>query len=131
MEVPWKRSREFEALHSRGGHGAQQATKWGCAFNSFQAAVRFGTIAVHILTNQMNLSVAVTAKLVYLGNYVGSFPALFPAARVRHDTVSTKLVTAFDDRNKGDIFRGARSCRHVPYFAGGPLLKIDHAAFAL
>src|SRR2546423_6122549 len=118
MEVAWKRSGEFYALHFGGGHRPQQATEWGGALDFFQTTLSPGTITIHILTNQMNLSVPVAAKFVYLRDNVGSLPALFPAARVRHDAVSTKLVAAFDNRNEGDIFRGPGGRRDVPHVAG-------------
>src|SRR2546426_854606 len=96
VEVSWKGRREFDPLHSRGSHRAQQATERRRALKSFQAAFCFRTITVHVLANQMNLFVAVAAKLAYLRDDVGGFPALFAAARIRHDAVSTKLVTTFD-----------------------------------
>src|SRR6476660_5213097 len=79
----------------------------------------------------MNLFVTVTSQLVNLGNDVCGGATLLTPARIRHDAVSTELVTAFDDGDKRDVLRCALSRRHIPDFTLMTFIQIDYATFAV
>src|SRR5687768_7707354 len=109
MKIARKRSRKLNPLNSRRGDGPQQTRKKRRPFEVLQPRFCFRPVAVDVLADQMNLAIAVIAKLLYLSNDVRRRSTLFPAARKRNDAVSAELVAALNDRNKGDIGRGPRA----------------------
>src|SRR5687767_6617389 len=131
MKIARKRSRKLNPLDPGRGDGSQQTRKERRAFEVLQPRFCFRPVAVHVLADQMNLAIAVIAKLLYLGDDVGRRPTLLPAARKRNDAVSAELVAALNDRNKRDIWRGPRARRQVPRLCLPALVQIDDAALAL
>src|SRR5205814_5383188 len=103
MKVARKRSRELNSFDSSGRNSAQQARERRHSVEPCQTRVRRWTIAINVLADQVNLTIAKTAEFTHLANNLSGGAALFPAARKRHDTVGTKLITALDDGNKRDI----------------------------
>ncbi len=80
VKVARKRGRELNSFHSRSGHCPQEAAEGGSTFVLFKAGQGFRPIAIHILSDQMNLAITVIPKLLNLRDDVGCFAALFPAA---------------------------------------------------
>src|SRR5436853_2631147 len=79
----------------------------------------------------MNLFVPVTPQLANLGDDVRGGATLLTPARIRHDAVSTELVTAFDDWDKRDVLRCALSRGHIPDFTFMTFIQVDYATFAI
>src|SRR5207244_4483235 len=103
MKVSRKRRRELDSLHSGRSDCAKQTTEGSGAFERVQTVFDLRPITIYVLTNQMNLAIAMPAQLVDLGDDFGSGSTLFATARIRNNAVSAELVASFDDWNKGDV----------------------------
>ena len=64
MKIAWERGRELDSLHAGRRHRAQQTTERGSALKPFQTAFGFGSIAIYVLTDEMNFLIAVAPQLV-------------------------------------------------------------------
>src|SRR5437868_4455004 len=103
IKVARKRSCKLDPLHSRSCDGAQQTAERCRAFEAFQPSFGFGSIAVYVLTNQMDFLVPLMTQFVDLSDDICSSSARFAASRERHNAIGAKLIAALDDGNKRDV----------------------------
>ena len=91
-EVIWMRGSEAHAANSFDlCHGQQQLDK-------IPFARRWIAVGIHRLAEQLNLRVAAIGEAPNLRENRIAGPAAFRAACVRHHTIRTGIVAAFDDR---------------------------------
>src|SRR5262245_29671672 len=131
MEIARERGGELDSLHTGCRHRAQQTTERRRSLEAFQAVICLWSITVYVLPDQVNFAIAVQSQLVYFRDDVGRQPAFLTTAGKRHDAVSTKLVTALDDRYEGDIFRRPRGRRDIPHFALRAFIQVDNSSFTV
>src|SRR4030095_2000306 len=104
MKVTREISGELDARQSSCSHGAKQTTKGCCSRKSFEAAVNSWSIAVHVLTNKMDLFVTKRLESYYFSHDFAGRSTPFTTTRVWNDTKRAELVAALDDWNKGDVW---------------------------
>src|SRR6185436_648649 len=80
MEVAWERRSELNPLHARRRHCAQQTTEERRASKAFQACFCFGSIAIHVLADEMDFAIAMQAQFVNLGDDVRRQAAFLTSA---------------------------------------------------
>src|ERR1700682_4615106 len=80
MKIARKGGRKLDSLHPGCGRSPQQARKRGGALESFEAVLCRRAVTVHILSDQVNLAIAVIAQLFDLGDDLGSHTAFLSAA---------------------------------------------------
>src|SRR5947199_4270487 len=97
IKVARKRSCKLDPLHCRSCDGAQQTAGRCCAFEAFQPSFGFGSIAVYVLTNQMDFLVPLFFFKQKTAYEICSSSARFAASRERHNAIGAKLVAALDD----------------------------------
>src|SRR5438132_3870514 len=131
MEIARKRSCKFDSLHSGRHGGAQQATKWRRALEVLESCLRRRTIAVNVLPDQVNLTVAVIAQLFDLFDDFGGSATLLSPARIRDDAIRAKLIAPFDDGHEGNIPGSAGGRRNVPPLILGTFAEIDHTLLVI
>jgi hypothetical protein len=129
VEITRKGRSELNSGHIRRGNCPEQTAKRGRAWEASETTISSWAVAVHILANQMYFLVPESEESFHLGNNLAGWAAVLPSARIGHDAKRAKLITAFDDRDKGDMSRMPFKRRNIPGFILRSLAQVGNIAF--
>lgn len=130
VKIPREGGSEFDPLHARRRHRAQESGEGGGAAKLSQAVVRSRAIAIDVLPYQLHLPVTLSAESANLLDDLQGRATALPPTRERDYAVGAKLITPLYDGNKRHVGRVALLHSYVPGLPFDTLSKIDGSPFA-